>query len=149
VGGSGATRDGRLGSVDVLRNHIGGARQFGIDLANVQDARLAENVVSGSGAGIELTGSTRVTAEANDVSGSATNGLRLVSTTASALRDNTARDCGVDGIRVDAGSTGNELEGNTASGGAEHDMHDEQRDANTWSRNTCTTDFPEGTICGR
>ena len=35
------------------------------------------------------------------------------------------------------------------SGNAEHDAHDENRAANTWTGNHCDTDFPAGTICGR
>ncbi|GMU11283.1 right-handed parallel beta-helix repeat-containing protein [Corallococcus caeni] len=53
----------------------------------------------------------------------------------------------VDGLRTRAGSTGNVLLLNHAQGSGEHDAHDEQRSANAWLLNTCTTDFPDGSIC--
>lgn len=54
----------------------------------------------------------------------------------------------LDGIRSGPAPTGgNFYVGNHMRRNGEHDAHDENRAANTWTGDHCETDFPPGTIC--
>jgi hypothetical protein len=45
------------------------------------------------------------------------------------------------------GAVGNTFENNPMSLNVVFDARDDNRPANTWTANQCTTDFPPGTIC--
>lgn len=74
-------------------------------------------------------------------------GFLLEFASKSTLKRNRSHHNGRDGIRVEALSTLNDLLANTMFNNAEHDAHDNNRDANTWLDNRCRTDSPPGTIC--
>ena len=76
-------------------------------------------------------------------------GSQLSATYPPFVSGNQADGNGRDGIRDRGTSSGNTFDGNHMSGNAEHDAHDENRAANTWTGNHCVTDFPAGTICGQ
>ena len=100
-------------------------------------------------------------------------GILLYATSGQAVIGNEIRDSYKDGVSVRQGSSGNLIAGNhvegsgrdgirnrdTSSGNtyrdntllhnAEHDAHDDNSPANTWTHNICETDYPAGTICGR
>ena len=99
-------------------------------------------------------------------------GILLFATSGQTVVDNEIRDSYKDGISIRQGSSGNLVTGNhvegsgrdgirnrdTSSGNTytgnhlmhngEHDAHDDNWPANTWTGNHCETDFPTGTICG-
>ena len=63
------------------------------------------------------------------------------------VTNNTADKNSANGIHAD-GATGNTFTNNHMNLNVEFDARDENRPANTWTANQCTTDFPAGTICG-
>jgi parallel beta-helix repeat protein len=115
---------------------------------------VAHNHVSGAGTlfpqdGIALNRTSSDTVLDNLVEGSSRNGIGVRNSNDNLVSGNHADGNGRDGIRNRGTSSGNTFEGNHMSGNAEHDAHDENRSANTWTGNHCDTDFPAGTICGQ
>ena len=90
--------------------------------------------------------------------------------TLSVLSNNDSSNNGIAGIRIQATNNNNTIVNNGVDrqlqrnlGGGRHretftnnhmslnvgfDARDDNRAANTWTDNHCTTDFPTGTICG-
>lgn len=122
----------------------------GILLAETTDAKVEDNVVSGTGGTGILVGLgflsgfpaiSGVKLEENEVSGSVSgSGIVLVKTTSSTVEENMSTGNAGNGIRLILSSTGNEIEENTATGNTGVDMfHDGTSTPNTWEENTCGT----------
>jgi parallel beta-helix repeat protein len=101
------------------------------------------------GHGIFLSGigTTGVVVAHNRIRTSMLDGISLASADTNTLARNHSQANGRDGIRLDAASDGNIIRRNHMRRNTEHDAHDENRPANTWTQNHCSTDFPSGTIC--
>jgi parallel beta-helix repeat protein len=108
-------------------NDIQGMGQFGlIAFANALD----NSVIAG-----------------NRLSDNVVDGLNLQArNSGNRIEKNRADGNGRDGIRSQ-GASGNVFEANHMRNNTEHDAHDDNRAANTWTGNKCQTDFPSGTIC--
>ena len=63
------------------------------------------------------------------------------------MTNNSADKNGANGIYA-AGAVGNTFANNHMSLNVQFDASDDNRPANTWTGNQCTTDSPAGTICG-
>jgi parallel beta-helix repeat protein len=101
----------------------------------------------GHGIFLSGTGTTAVVVAYNRIRASTLDGISLASADTNRINRNHSRANGRDGIRVDATSDGNVIRRNHMRRNTEHDAHDENRPANTWTGNHCRTDFPSGTIC--
>ena len=115
---------------------------------------VAHDHVTGAGSlapadGIILNRTNGDTVLDNLVEGSGRDGIGVRNSDGNLVSGNNADRNGRDGIRDRGTSSGNTFDGNHMSGNAEHDAHDENRAANTWTGNHCDTDFPAGTICGQ
>ncbi|CAN5531821.1 hypothetical protein BH20CHL6_BH20CHL6_16790 [soil metagenome] len=111
--------------VSASHNRVDDNDFYGIGRYDAQDSSLAGNRTDGNG----YDGFIVEASSGNDV------------------RRHRSDDNIADGIRVTGGSSGNLLERNRMRGNGEHDAHDDDRPANTWTGNRCDTDFPAGTIC--
>ena len=123
-------------------------------------------VFAGPNVGLDVSGNT--------VSGSSGSGIVAVENapnlTLSTVSNNTSYANGASGIRLGTmndnnrvfnnatdkntlygiyanGAVGNTFENNHMSLNVVFDARDDNRPANTWTANQCTTDFPPGTIC--
>ena len=152
------------------------ASNVAIDYNDVEDSRFTGILISGNAFGCCFfpTGPTNITVAHNHVSragtlfpqdgialnrtssdtildnlveGSSRDGIGVRNSTTTVVSGNHADENARDGIRNRGTSSGNTFQENHMSGNAEHDAHDENRAANTWTGNHCETDFPAGTIC--
>jgi parallel beta-helix repeat protein len=116
---------------------------FGFYLYTCDGCRLAGNRVTDSEfGGLDLSGSTGARVESNTFTGSGRDGIDLHDAHGALVRGNTATGNGGNGIEVDDGSTGNQLEGNRATGNGTVDLvdHNLPACANTWRSNNFVTD---------
>ncbi len=108
---------------------------------NVIENRGSHGIVAGPNT---LTGSL---ISHNTLTGNTLDGINLqAGNTGNQVEQNRADRNGSDGIHAQ-GATGNAFLRNRMSGNAEHDAHDDNRPANQWAGNRCDTDLPDGTIC--
>lgn len=105
---------------------------------------------SGPRDGILLFATSGQTVIGNQIRDSYKDGISVrQGSTGNLIAGNHVEGSGRDGIRNrDTSSTGNTYRDNELLHNAEHDAHDDNRAANTWTHNQCETDFPTGTICG-
>lgn len=119
---------------------------------NVVVARnsLIRSGSSGPRDGILLYATSGQTVIGNQIRDSYKDGISVrQGSTGNLIAGNHVEGSGRDGIRNrDTSSTGNTYRDNNLLHNAEHDAHDENRPANTWTHNQCETDSPTGTICG-
>jgi parallel beta-helix repeat protein len=114
---------------------------------------VSGNTVSGAGGrGIRaLAGApnlTYSTVSNNDTSGNNLDGIELeIGNDNNQVTNNGADKNGANGIYA-AGAVGNTFANNHMSLNVQFDARDDNRPANTWTANQCTTDSPAGTICG-
>ncbi len=93
---------------------------------------------------------TAVVIAHNVVRGNGTQGIELSDVTGSRVERNQVLANGGDGIRLTETATGNVVEGNHMQNNGEFDAHDLSSGAgtagtaNTWTRNHCKTDSPDG-----
>ena len=140
----------------VSANIVQGDAVNGIQLLGNTGNTVSANIVQGTaGNGIELVVNTGNTVSANIVQGNAGNGIRLVGKTGNTVSANIVEGNGLNGILSAAGATGNtftvnQMSGNGTSPAGGVDARDDAftTNGNIWSGNLCTTDFPDGAICG-
>jgi len=113
---------------------------------------VADNTVRRAGTaasqdGIFLNRTSHSTVVDNRIEGGTRDGIDVRDSTEILVLDNQADSNARDGIRNRGTSASNTFKDNRMHGNAEHDAHDENRAANTWTDNICVTDFPAGTIC--
>jgi parallel beta-helix repeat protein len=114
---------------------------------------VSGNTVSGAGGrGIRaLAGEPNLTVSTvsnNDTSGNGLSGIELgLGNDNNYVTNNGADKNGANGIYA-AGAVGNTFANNHMNLNVQFDAQDDNRPANTWTGNQCTTDSPAGTICG-
>lgn len=115
-------------------------------------AVVSHNVINGRG-GHAITADagalTNSLISHNTLTSNAMDGINLqTGNTGNEIEYNRTDDNGSDGIHAQ-GAIGNAFVRNRMSGNAEHDAHDDNRPANQWTGNRCHTDLPAGSICAR
>ena len=151
-------RPGLTRSVEITHNRVGPGSGPGIWFFSSPvgpqpntGADVSHNVIEGRGAHGILGDPGSVIGSLishNTLTANALDGINLqAGNTGNQVEYNRAEDNGSDGIHAQ-GATGNAFVSNRMSGNAEHDAHDDNRPANQWTGNRCRTDFPAGSICG-
>jgi hypothetical protein len=166
VGGSGVLIGGANNGLNISYNDLeGGANGirfnqnlfFPIFAAPSVGLNVSDNTVSGaSGSGIVAEGPTSLNTGSvnlsvfsnNNSSLNGLNGIRLEAfNTGNQIANNTTNQNNTNGIWAN-GATGNTFQSNHMNLNVGFDALDDNRPANTWTGNHCVTDFPAGTICG-
>jgi parallel beta-helix repeat protein len=157
---------GANNGLDIVANAVENARVNGIifELSTFIPVFAAPNVgLNVSGNTVMGSGSSGIVADAanpnltlsvvsnNTSSGNGLaaprSGIRLqTGNNSNQVTNNTADKNSANGIHAD-GATGNTFANNHMSLNVAFDARDDNRPANTWTANQCTTDFPAGTIC--
>ena len=115
---------------------------------------VSGNTVSGAGGrGIRAVEGapnlTYSTVSNNSTSGNTLSGIELgLGNDNNYVTNNGADKNGANGIYA-AGAVGNTFANNHMNLNVQFDARDDNRPANTWTGNQCTTDSPPGTICGQ
>lgn len=114
------------------------------------DAVVSHNVINGRGGHAIVADPAALTNSLishNTLTNNALDGINLqTGNTGNQVEHNRTDANGSDGIHAQ-GATGNAFVRNRMSDNAEHDAHDDNRPANQWTGNRCQTDLPAGTIC--
>jgi len=114
---------------------------------------ISSNVVTAAGGSgiVAVAGAPNLTVSVvsnNTASGNAGSGIRLqIGNDNNRVTNNGTDKNGTNGIYADS-AVGNTFANNHMSLNVEFDARDDNRPANTWTANQCTTDSPPGTICG-
>ena len=114
---------------------------------------ISSNVVTAAGGSgiLAVAGAPNLTVSVvsnNTASGNAGSGIRLqIGNDNNRVTNNGTDKNGTNGIYADS-AVGNTFANNHMSLNVEFDARDDNRPANTWTANQCTTDSPPGTICG-
>jgi parallel beta-helix repeat protein len=150
-------RNAGTGNV-VARNDVSDNGRNGILNDNtigtlIEGNHASRNVGFGgpNGVGIRIMNSSAaaapITVEDNHTDANSENGIAVGNSRDVTVAHNHSNRNALDGIRSGPTSSGNLFVENHMLRNAEHDAHDENRPANTWTGNHCKTDFPSGTIC--
>jgi parallel beta-helix repeat protein len=121
----------------------------GIDVDSASSGTVVRNNVirNHDRAGVRIRISSGNAVTGNETMDNPGDGIQLANGDNNTIEGNRANRNGRDGIRSDTASSGNVFTANNMFQNGEHDAHDDNRAANTWTDNHCRTDFPAGTIC--
>jgi nitrous oxidase accessory protein NosD len=148
-----------LSMSSVAYNRVKSSTFDGLIVDESSSAQLAHNKSDhNAGPGIGFYGAQNSSMTDNHVENNVGSGILLSNdvntSTGNVVNDNKVRTNGggpadsTDGMRVEAGSTGNSLAGNHLRDNTTHDCHDFNVSGNAWTNNHGETSVPPG-ICGR